>query len=207
MQSVTKSVVSTLIGIAIGDGLIGGLDDTLAQLLPQDVDVMSPAVRATTLRQLLTMDAGFPPGGEALGPGFTTSTNWVREILANPERPPGQGFEYSNGNTHVLAAILEQATGMSALDYARDKLFGPLGIDTTPAWTHPALRDNIEAYEDADFAWPTDPQGSNTGWSLLKLRPRDLISWTALPRRRPVGRPADRPQGVGPRGHYATDPV
>lgn len=175
LQSVTKSVVSTLIGIAIGEGLIGGLDDTLAQLLPQDMDVMSPAVQATTLRQLLTMNAGFPPGQDATGPSFTQSKNWVREILANPERPPGQGFEYSNGNTHVLAAILERATGMSALDYAREKLFGPLGIDTTPAWTHAALLDSIDAYEKAGFAWPTDPQGTNTGWSLLKLRPSDMV--------------------------------
>jgi CubicO group peptidase (beta-lactamase class C family) len=58
VQSVTKSVISTLVGIAVDEGLIGGLDDTLAQLLPGYADAMSPAVAGTTLRQLLTMTPG-----------------------------------------------------------------------------------------------------------------------------------------------------
>ena len=179
VRSATKSVTSTLIGIAIGDGSIGGVDDTLAQLLPEDVDVMSPTVQATTLHQLLTMNAGLAPAepGGGIGPvGFTQSKNWVREILANPERPPDQGFEYSNDTSHLLAAIVKHATGTSPLDYARKRLFGPLGIDTTPAWTDDVfMRENIEGYEKAGFAWPQDPQGINIGWSQLKLRSRDML--------------------------------
>ena len=68
MYSITKSVISTLVGIALDEGLIGSLDDTLAELLPGYADDMSPAVAGTTLRQLLTMTAGFPSGQEAAGP-------------------------------------------------------------------------------------------------------------------------------------------
>ena len=176
VQSVTKSVVSTLIGIALGEGVIGGVDDTLAQLLPEDVDVMSAEVQATTLRQLLTMDAGLAlPESGAGAQGATRSKDWVRWILANPAGPPGQGFEYSNGTSHLLAAIVAHATGTSPLEYARERLFGPLGIDTTPAWSEELRRGNVDAYERADFAWPTDPQGINFGWGGIKLRPRDMV--------------------------------
>lgn len=176
VQSVTKSVVSTLIGIAIGDGVIGGVDDTLAQLLPEDVDAMSAEVQATTLRQLLTMDAGLGmPATGAVSSGANGSKDWVRDILANPKSPPGQGFEYSNATSHLLAAIVAHATGTTPLEYARERLFGPLGIDTTPAWTEEIRRGNVDAYEKAEFAWPTDPQGINIGFGAIKLRPRDMV--------------------------------
>lgn len=57
--SITKSIVSTLVGIAIGEGRIGGVEATLAQLLPDHAGVMAPAVAGITLEQLLTMTAGF----------------------------------------------------------------------------------------------------------------------------------------------------
>jgi CubicO group peptidase (beta-lactamase class C family) len=179
VQSVTKSVVSTLIGIALHEGLIGSLDDTLAQLLPRYADVMSAKVAGTTLRLLLTMTAGFPSGEEAAGPAFTQSEDWVREILTHPESPPGNRFLYSNGTSHLLAALLEEATGTSALEYARSRLFGPLRIDTRPAFrgagTQGTLAEYWAAYENAGFAWPVDPQGVSTGWWGIKLRPRDMV--------------------------------
>jgi len=176
LQSVTKSVISTLIGIAVGEGLIGGLDDTLGQLLPEYVEDMSPAVQQTTLRQLLTMTAGFPADSGGAAPAFTTSDNWVREILATPAAPPGGQFAYASGTSHLLSAILEQATGTSALAYARSHLFGPLGIDTTPAFRGQLVdQQSAAAYDQAGFAWPVDPQGVSTGWFGLRLRPQDLL--------------------------------
>ncbi len=179
VQSVTKTVVSTLVGIALHEGLIGSLDDTLARLLPKYASVMSPAVARTSLRQLLTMTAGFPSGDEAAGPAFIKSEDWVREILTHPESPPGTHFVYSNGNSHLLAAILEEATGTSALNFARSRLFGPLGIDTRAAFrgaeTHGPLAKYWAAYEHAGFAWPVDPQGVSQGWWGIKLRPRDMV--------------------------------
>lgn len=177
VQSVTKSVVSTLIGIALDEGLIDSLDDTLADLLPGYVAVMSPEVAGTTLRELLTMTAGFPSGDNPQS-DFTKSENWVREILTHPESPPGGDFLYSNGTSHLLAAILEEATGASVLAYARSRLFEPLGIDTHPAATVPPsdnLAENLAAYDRAGFAWPVDPQGVSTGWWGIKFRPRDML--------------------------------
>lgn len=179
VQSVTKSVLSTLVGIALEEGLIGSIDDTLAHLLPTYANVMPPAVAGTTLRQLLTMTAGFPSGIEAPAPSFVQSENWVRKILTSPEAPPGEGFIYSNGTSHLLAAVLEQATGTSALDFARSRLFDPLDIDTRPALRREVPRNprakDVAAYENAGFAWPVDPQGISTGWWGIKLRPVDMV--------------------------------
>ena len=175
LQSVTKSIVSTLVGIALDEGLIVGVDATLAELLPDDLGVMSRAVRTTTLRQLLTMSAGFP-AGMAATPEFTHEKHWVRAILAHPESPPGQEFVYSNGTSHLLAAIVEEATGMSILDFARSRLFGPLGIESASA-LQPVVTsiEALKALDEADFAWPVDPQGTGTGWFGLRLRPEDLL--------------------------------
>ena len=179
MQSVTKSVVSTLVGIAMEEGLIGSLDDTLAEMLPAYADVMSPETARVTLRQLLTMTAGFPTGEKATGPEFTRSRDWVRHIVRHPELPPGERFQYSNGTSHLLSAILTEATGMSALDYARSRLFDPLGIDTRPALVRTrrslSRHEAAAAYDRAGFAWPVDPQGVSTGWWGLRLRPRDMV--------------------------------
>ena len=175
LQSVTKSVVSTLVGIALDEGLITNLDAPLDQLLPRDAGAMSPAVARTTLRQLLTMQGGFPPGLEPTGPSFIGTQDWVRAILRSPAGPRGEEFVYSNGTAHLLAAVVEQASGMSVLDFARSRLFDPLGIDTRPALQSVVTRTEIRDYEDAAFAWPRDPQGVHTGWTGLKLRPRDLV--------------------------------
>ena len=183
MQSVTKSVVSTLVGIALGEGLVGSLDDTLGEMLPRYADVMAPQTAAITLRQLLTMTAGLPAGQDATGPEFIRSEDWVRHIVTHPELPPGQRFQYSNATSHLLSAILSEATGEPALQYARSRLFDPLGIDTRPALVRadgmsPAQA--AEAYDRAGFAWPADPQGVSTGWWGLRLRPRDMVRFGQL---------------------------
>ena len=175
LQSVTKSVVSTLVGIALDEGLIDGVDATLAELLPDHVEVMPPAVRSTTLHQLLTMTAGFPAELGPSDPKTALEIHWVRTILADPATPPGAGFVYSNGTSHLLAAIVEEATGESVLDFARSRRFDPLGIDSTPAFQAVPTAESLKQLDEADFAWPVDPQGTNTGWFGLRLRPQDLL--------------------------------
>ncbi len=179
VQSITKSVVSTLIGIAVGEGLIRSVDEPLSRLLPGYADAMSPAVAGTTLRQLLTMTAGLPAGEDLPVPSFMRSRNWGRAILTAPESPPGTQFAYSNGTSHLLAAVLQEATGTSALEYARTRLFEPLGIDTRAAaqtvYSAPPRPEQLAAHAAAGFAWLVDPQGVNTGWWGLKLRAHDLL--------------------------------
>ena len=166
--SVTKSVMSTLVGIAVADGLLS-LDDTLAEALPEYAAQMKPAVAEVTVRHLLTMTGGFPsvlsedvriyesqdPIATTLAAGTGATKNPV----------------YSNAGAHLLGGALTEATGMTVLDYARKKLFDPLGIDTRPVEESP----HQKPYEAADFAWPTDPQGIHFGWGQMTLRPPDML--------------------------------
>jgi len=180
VESVTKSVMSTLVGIALGEGKLRSLDQTLAQLLPAYAATMKPDVAATTLRQVLTMTAGFSGDVDNAGLEFMASPDWVGAILAGPVRPPGKVFAYSNGAAQVVSAILVQATGQSVLEYARAKLFDLLGIVSRPSVEPLAVESNIATYNKATFAWPVDPQRLNLGWSLLKLRPRDMAKLGSL---------------------------
>ena len=172
--SVTKSVISLLVGIALNEGHLESLDQPLPVLLPAHADTMAPEFRQVTLRHLLTMTSGLP--GDEHGWWFVESDDWVSAILSRaPQRPPGEAFAYASANSHLLSAILAEATGRSVLEYANQVLFGPLGIDTDPALEPPLAEEYIEAYEAADFAWPVDPQGNHTGGSFLTLTAPDML--------------------------------
>jgi len=126
------------------------------------------------------MTAGLPSGERPAGPEFIQAQDWVRHILTHPAWPPGEDFLYSDGSSHLLAAILQEATGTTALDYARSRLFEPLGIETRPALVRLLTESVTPAqalarYDKADFSWPVDPQGVHTGWWGLRLRPRDMV--------------------------------
>lgn len=175
-RSVTKSVISTLVGIAVDEGLLD-LHRTLAELLPAYAAGMSPQVAATTLEQLLTMTGGFP---DAPYEQLVTQTDWVAHILREAVNKPGQNFTYSDPSAHLVAAILTHATGRSVLAYAREKLFGPLGIASEPAAEPLAVPGNAASYAAAGFAWPVDPQGIHLGWGLLKLRASDMAALGSL---------------------------
>jgi CubicO group peptidase (beta-lactamase class C family) len=175
IQSAGKSILSSLIGIAIGEGRIKGTDQALGDLLPAYAPVMSDATRRITLKQLLTMTADLPDD-DAFYSGVLDQADWVRFILSHdPGAAPG-GFSYASAGSHLLAAILQQATGMPALDYARQRLFDPLGIPTTPSTTIVASRTSGSAYDRAtDFVWPVDPRGVYVGGGGEKLAAQDLL--------------------------------
>jgi CubicO group peptidase (beta-lactamase class C family) len=177
VYSVTKSVMSTLIGIALDEGSIDSVDQTLSELMPGRAADMKPGVAAITLRQLLTMTAGLP-GNSAGDPplGVLSGKDWVGNILRAGQAGSQGRFDYANSSSHLLGAILATATGGSVLDYAQRKLFGPLGIDTQPAFEPLAVEENLSAYERAGFSWPIDPSGLHVGFGLLKIRPRDMAA-------------------------------
>ncbi|MGH8968629.1 MAG: serine hydrolase domain-containing protein, partial [Actinomycetes bacterium] len=163
--SVTKSVMSILVGIALDEGDLGNVEQTLAELLPDYAATMAPEVAGTTLRQVLTMTAGLPadpPGSNPLP--FETAEDSIAAIVSGRlVQPPGEGFAYASAGSHLLSAILVEATGRSVLNYAREKLFDPLGISTDPAAEPLAVIENLPVYEAASFAWPVDPQGLHLG--------------------------------------------
>ncbi|MEP6629203.1 MAG: serine hydrolase [Lapillicoccus sp.] len=176
IASATKSVISTLVGIALSEGLLHGVDQTLGELLPARRAQMTPAVAAITLRQLLTMTAGLDAdGNDSSVSDWISSTDFVGGILRRGITGQTGTWAYSSATSHLLAAIVAQATGRPVLDYAREKLFGPIGIDA-PAGEQLLLAEgNGPAYDRAGFAWPVDHQGVNFGGGWLRLTPGDLL--------------------------------
>jgi CubicO group peptidase (beta-lactamase class C family) len=186
VRSVTKSVTAALVGIALGEGKLKGLDQTVGELLarhvPKDAD---PRLVRVTVEQLLTMTSGLAGDDPSLGGDLSLmdslgrSRDWVRQILRRRlATPPGARFAYSNATSHLLSAIVADATGQSTLAFARARLFGPLGIASAKApepvfVTHPSQA-VVKAYQRAPVAWPTDPQGYQLGFGGLKLPSRDL---------------------------------
>ncbi len=184
---VTKSVMSMLIGVALDEHRIPSVDATVLELLPGYEARMAPEVKGITLRQLLTMTAGLKIDVGGI-PEFERTADWVGAILATPpSHPPGGGSHYSSAASHLLSAILVQATGRSVLDYARERLFTPLGIDTDPAAEPVLPAERAAEYETAGFAWPVDPQGIHLGHALLKITAPDMASWDSCTSTRDSG--------------------
>jgi CubicO group peptidase (beta-lactamase class C family) len=166
--SVTKSVLSILVGIAVDEGKLR-LDQPLAELLPEHASVMTDDQKATTLRQLLTMTGGMAGDGGGLNP---EAEDPIGLLLTYSSTGPRDVFAYSDSGAHLVAAVLHVAVDRSLLDYAREKLFDPLGIDSQPAWEGRNLKDG---FDDAGFAWQTDSRGTHIGAYGLKLTPPDLV--------------------------------
>jgi CubicO group peptidase (beta-lactamase class C family) len=165
VNSCTKAVISTLTAIALKEGLLDNPSHRVMDFFDrQSIANVDDRKEAITVQSLLDMTSGIE-WTERLGDSsaaaveteseMDSSPDWVKFILDRPmSSAPGDIFNYNSGNTHLLSAILTKLTGMSALEYAKSKLFGPLGI-TKVSWQH-------------------DPQGiSNGGWGL-SLLPRDM---------------------------------
>jgi CubicO group peptidase (beta-lactamase class C family) len=154
--SITKSFISALIGIALADGSLRSIDESLVRFLPEGFGPATDArARSITLRQLLTMTAGFfrtPP----VRPDDPVPALINRPLYANP----GTTFSYDGGSSDLLSAVLTRATGMTAADYAERHLFAPLGI--------------------RGARWAPQADGSSQGAVGLALRPRDLLAFGQL---------------------------
>jgi CubicO group peptidase (beta-lactamase class C family) len=156
IRSVTKSVTGSLIGIALNEGFLTSLDQTVGELIPERIpDDADPRVAEITVRQLLTMTSGLAWDAGSDWPTLTASDNWVDLTLSQPVVGiPGETYVYNTGGSHLLAVIVEAVTGQDAEDYAQEKLFGPLGI---------------EAGE-----WMRSPQDEPSGGSGLELTAHDM---------------------------------
>jgi CubicO group peptidase (beta-lactamase class C family) len=175
--SVTKSVTSALIGIALGDRSLGGLEQPIDRLLAEHLPPRpDPRIRNVTVEHVLTMTAGLPPDSpDDSPPSLVDAADWVRFVLSqHPPTKPGTRFAYSSAGSHLLSAIVADATGQTTLRYAQTKLFGPLGIASDQPFEPEFAPRNAAAYERAGFAWPTDPQDYHLGYGFLKLTARDL---------------------------------
>ena len=151
--SVAKSFVSTLVGIAIDEGLIGGVDDRLTEYVPE-LAARDPRFRTITLRDLLTMSSGirYQEGGfPSLGDDtYTYYGVDLRDIALNRVRvegPPGIAWEYNNYHPLLLGLVLERTTGSSVSDFMATKLWQPLGAEADATWNLDSERSGFEKLE------------------------------------------------------------
>lgn len=157
VRSVTKSVVSTLVGIALQMGYLDSLDQTLGETLPTAVGTLRQDEKTITVRDLLTMTGGWA-WDESTAAGYNEwvlATDHVQYLLDRPlADSPGSTFTYNSAAVHLLGVLLEEVTGMSLPAFADKVLFGPLGISARE--------------------WEDLGDGRVNGGSGLRLRPRDL---------------------------------
>ena len=169
LASVTKSVTSALVGIAIDQGQIGGVGDKVLDYFPQYTYLRDGAKDGITLEHLLTMRSGLQWNEMELP--YSDNRNDliqlfripdpVEYILAKPlVAPPGTAWYYNGGNTNLLGEIIRQATGQRMDAYAAQVLFAPLGI-TSYEWDHI----NAEMIHAS---------------GNLQLRPRDMAKFGSL---------------------------
>lgn len=169
LASVTKSFTSALIGIAIDQGFIRGVEETVFSFFPEHADLKDERKDRITLEHLLTMRSGLEWNEMEL-PYSNNRNDLVRlfsvpdpieYILAKPlVAEPGTAWYYNGGNTNLLGEVIRQATGQRMDAFAAQYLFAPLGI-TTYEWDH-INADMIHA------------SGN------LRLRPRDMAKFGYL---------------------------
>ena len=152
LNSATKAVLSALVGIAVHEGKLREGGRVLSYLPGSAPASRDPRRQAITIENLLTMTSGIsshPSPPENTSDAMGHSADWVRFILERPmAADPGLITNYSNGDSHLLSAALQNAVGETALAFARRKLFGPLGIH--------------------------DPQQRSIGCAALQMRPLDM---------------------------------
>jgi len=161
ITSCTKSIMGALIGIAIDRGYISDVDATLGEFLPEVVDTDKQDI---TIRDILTHSSGIRWREWAGGTMFRElqdSENWLDFILEQPmEAVPGTHFNYSSGGSHLLSVILQRATERTALVFAFEHLFLPLGITRVQ--------------------WRSNEQGYTDGGSGIIMSSRDLARFGQL---------------------------
>ena len=161
LYSCTKSVVSTLIGIALDRKQIDGVDSKVLDLLPEyPPENMSDWKSNLTLRDLLMMSSGLDARDD-----YSDNWIWINKLINSQDAvryaldlnvtvKPGTTFKYTDANSHILSAIIIEKTGMATLAYAKKNLFEPLGIH--------------------DVTWKNDTSGRQWGFWGLYLTPLDM---------------------------------
>jgi CubicO group peptidase (beta-lactamase class C family) len=165
IKSASKTIIAALVGRAIAEGLLEGVDQPVTELLADDLPAgADPRLARLTVGDLLSMQAGLERTSGANYGSWAASPNWVRDALARPfVDEPGGRMLYSTGNTHLLSAILTKVSGRSTRALFQDRLAEPLGIEVG--------------------GWDRDPQGIYLGGNNMALSPRGLLAFGEMIRR------------------------
>jgi CubicO group peptidase (beta-lactamase class C family) len=204
--SVAKSVGSALIGAALADGFIGGLDDPITRYLPELAG--RPGLDQITIRHLLTMTSGLHYNGTGSGGGpfghdaraYYDPDLRALALRIQADVPPGSRWQYDNFHPLLLGLILERATKRSVSDYLSEKLWRPLGMEAPASWSLDSRHDGFEKMESGlnaravDFARFGLLYLRGGSWDGRQVLPRDWIE--ASTRHDPeVTGPASSPRG------------
>jgi CubicO group peptidase (beta-lactamase class C family) len=169
LRSISKSVVSACIGIAIKQGKIKSTDQKIFDFFPEYAKLDTGMKKNISIQHLLTMSPGWdwnedlsyidPSNSETR---MDRSRNPTEFILSQPMvNTPGKVWKYNGGTTQILAAIIEKASGKTIDLFAKEYIFDPLGI--------------------TGFEWLKGPaSGDPLAASGLRLRSRDLLKFGML---------------------------
>ena len=181
VASVTKSVLSALIGIAIDKGYIKSVEEKVLDFFPKYTTEADKQKQQITIRHLLTMTVPYPyeHWNEPLDI-LCQQQDWIKYTLdIIGENGEIGAFKYSTAGAHLLSAILTESTGMSARAFANEHLFTPLGMKEIP-------NNKMNAYGFDDLfgknvkGWVHDPNGHSTGGWGLTLTTRDMARFGYL---------------------------
>lgn len=175
--SVTKSILSLLIGIALGRGLIGSIDRHVLDFFPDYTPKRGEkTAQRVTIRDMLTMTAPFKYRSAPYTKYFS-SDDWVKSSL---DLLGGKGeigaFRYTPLiGPDILSGILTKASGKSAREFANEALFAPLGIPAMQDVVFGSKEEQLSIMKDRhESGWGADPKGVSTaGWGLF-LTPPDM---------------------------------
>jgi CubicO group peptidase (beta-lactamase class C family) len=193
IKSASKSVIATLVGIAIERKILGSVNDPIVGFFPELRKDPDPRKAGITIENLLTMQSGLESTSFDNYGAWVRSRNWVSYVLNRPMvSDPGTTMEYSTGSTHLLSAILTKATRMNTWAFLQETVGRPLGITFS--------------------RWPRDPQGIYFGGNEMLMTPRQMLAFGELYLNR--GRVRDRPvvpapwveQSCTPRGRSRFNP-
>jgi CubicO group peptidase (beta-lactamase class C family) len=172
LRSISKSVTSLLLGIALGNDFEVALSRPIIEYFPEFTDQMSPGAEKVTLAQILTMSAGFEwnqmdvswNNNDAVR--MNRADDPVQFLFGKPlKNEPGKHWYYNGGTTMVLAALVAEISGQNFLEFAQEKLFGPLAINPS----------NIEWWGLGN--WQRQLPSAGAG---LRMRARDLAKIGSL---------------------------
>lgn len=161
VKSVSKSVISTLVGIALDSKLIPSVKEPIATYFPELRRDPDRRKHAITIEDLVSMRSGLESTSGAHYGQWVKSRDWVAYALGRPlVSAPGTMMEYSTGSSHLLSAILTKVSKTSTWQYAQTTLGKPLGISVAQ--------------------WPRDPRGIYFGGNEMLMTPRQMVSLGAL---------------------------
>ena len=157
IKSASKSLMSTLVGIAVERGLIPSVREPIVTWFPELRQDKDPRKLRITVEDLLTMRAGLESTSGRNYGRWVQSPNWVRFALTRPMvADPGAEMQYSTGSSHLLSAILTKATKVSTFQFANAALARPLGFTLA--------------------RWPVDAQGIFFGGNDMLLTPKQMVA-------------------------------